>query len=73
MEPHQDELRDDLLDGAEAISKFYGWKLRRTYYLLERGLIPSFKIGKKWCARRSTSTAHIEKLESAVTSNTQAA
>ena len=65
MENGQKDLSDDMLEGAEAISEFFGWKLRRTYYLLERGLVPCFKVGKIWCARRSTLTAHIEKLESA--------
>ena len=72
MKTDHEDLSDDLLSGAEAIAEFYGWKLRRTYYLLEQGQIPAFKVGKIWCARRSTLTAHIEKLES-MASNTRAA
>ena len=64
MKTDHEDLCDDMLSGAEAIARFYGWKLRRTYYLLEQGAIPCFKVGKIWHARRSTSTANIEKLES---------
>jgi hypothetical protein len=58
-----DGLAEDLLDGMPAIAKFYGCTERRGYYLAENKLIPAFKVGEKWCARKSTLKAHIEKLE----------
>lgn len=57
------KLADDLLDGAEEISRFTGWSKRRVFYLLEQGQLPGFKVGSKWCARRSTLTDHITRLE----------
>lgn len=57
------KLADDLLDGADEISRFTGWSKRRVFYLLEQGQLPGFKVGSKWCARRSTLTDHIARLE----------
>jgi excisionase family DNA binding protein len=57
------KLADDLLDGADEIARFTGWSKRRVFYLLEQKQLPAFKVGNKWCARRSTLTEHIQKLE----------
>jgi hypothetical protein len=57
-------LADDLLDGAAAIAEFTGWSERRVFYLAETKQLPCFKVGSKWCARRSTLREYIEKLES---------
>ena len=57
------DLATDLLDGMPAIAKFYGCSERRGYYLAENKLIPAFKVGEKWCARKSTLRAHIDNLE----------
>ena len=59
----ESELAADLLDGMPAIARFYGCTERRGYYLAENKLIPAFKVGEKWCARKSTLRTHIEKLE----------
>ena len=59
------DLAADLLDGMPAIAKFYGCTERRGYYLVENKLIPAFKVGDKWCARKSTLRSHVEKLEAA--------
>jgi hypothetical protein len=56
-------LSDDLLDGAERIAEYTGWPRRRVFYLLEKGLIPAFKIGNRWTARKSRLRQHIEELE----------
>ena len=57
-------MADDLLQGIEAISRFTGIKPRRLYYLAESGLLPGvFKLGGRWCARRSTLTKVIGRLE----------
>jgi hypothetical protein len=58
----------DLLDGMPAIARFYGCTERRGYYLAENKLIPAFKVGDKWCARKSTLRRHIENLEAAAAS-----
>ena len=45
-------LSDDLLWGAEAISKFIGVNRRRTFYYLESGSLPGVKVGGVWVASR---------------------
>ena len=47
-------LNEDLLTGVAAIAEFRGESVRRTYYLLEKKLIPGFKMGNLWNARKST-------------------
>ena len=61
------DLADDRLSGAQEIAEFLGESLRRTFYLLEKSQIPAFKLGGRWCARKSTLLAHIEKLEAEAT------
>ena len=56
-------LADDLLEGAAAIATFAGVSTRRVFYLAETKKLPVFKIGNRWCARKSTLVAHIAKLE----------
>ena len=56
-------IAEDLLDGAEEIAQFTGWELRRVYYLLEKKLIPAFKVGNRWTARKSRLKRYIEELE----------
>jgi hypothetical protein len=56
-------LADDLLEGVAAISAFTGFKPRRIFYLAEGGRLPLFKIGSRWCARKSTLTNFIARLE----------
>ncbi|GAB4240838.1 MAG: hypothetical protein Kow0032_28690 [Methyloligellaceae bacterium] len=46
-------LADDLLKGVPEIARYTGDSERRVYHLAERGLIPAFKIGAKWHARKS--------------------
>ena len=60
----KENLSNDLMEGVPAIADFYGAKERRVYYLLERGQIPAFKVGNRWCARKSTLLKHIAALES---------
>lgn len=62
----KEDLADDLLTGVEAIAAFTGLTKREIYHLAPKGKLPVFKVGdRKWCARRSTLKAHIEKLEAA--------
>ncbi len=58
-------LASDLLQGAAEIGDFLGFELPRTFRLLEKGDLPAFKLRGKWCARKSTLIARIEKLEAA--------
>ena len=57
------ELSTDMLKGVSAIAEWRGDNERRTYYLLEKKLIPGFKIGSVWHARKSTMLADIERRE----------
>ena len=59
----KEDLATDLLDGVPAIANFGGWTTRRAYYLVENKLIPAFKLGNKWAARKSTLRRHCERLE----------
>ena len=58
-------LAEDLLTGAAEIGVFVGADTRRTFYLLEHKLIPAFKIGRIWQARKSRIRAHYAALEEA--------
>ncbi len=54
LENSSQNLADDLLHGVKQIGDYVGENdPRRVYYLLERGLIPGFKIGRLWKARKS--------------------
>ncbi len=55
----------DLLTGAEEIAEFLNCNTRRAFHLLEKGILPGFKLGKRWCARRSTLTRFFEEREQA--------
>lgn len=52
-----DTLADDLLEGAQEIQNFlFGSRgnRRKTYYLIESKQIPTFRIGNRIYARKST-------------------
>jgi excisionase family DNA binding protein len=53
----------DLLYGANAIADFLGVRRSVVYHLIETKRLPSFKVGKVVCARRSTVTAAFERME----------
>ncbi len=53
----------DLLHGAREIGAFLKTNPRKTYYLLETGALPAFKLGNQWCARKSTLLAYFAQLE----------
>ena len=59
-------LSDDLLTGAREISLFiYGTEddRRKVYYLSESGILPTFRMGRIICARRSSILKRMEKME----------
>ena len=41
------DLAEDLLDGADEIAAFLGWKPRRVFYAVEREQIPVTRSGKR--------------------------
>jgi hypothetical protein len=52
-------LRDDILWGADAIADEIGRPVGDVYYLLQRGMLPATKTGKKtWTTTRSKLRAH---------------
>jgi hypothetical protein len=61
--PADSSLAADLLEGGEAIAAFTGIDAPRVFYLCERGYLPVFKIGIRWCALKS-------ELRAALTSRT---
>lgn len=50
---------DDLLYGVPAIADAFGWKARQVYHLKEAHGLPTFKIGRVVCAKRSAIAAWI--------------
>lgn len=57
-------LADDLLEGADAIAAFLGWKPRRVYHVAEKGCLPIHKVvGLGLVARKSTLRAAFEQLD----------
>jgi hypothetical protein len=53
----------DLLYGIPKIAEFLGIKPRQAVHLIETKRITYFKMGKVVCARRSTLTEQMERLE----------
>jgi hypothetical protein len=65
--PEGGSLSRDLLLGAEPIcNHIYGEvdeeKLRRTYYLLGRGVIPAGKLGAQWIGSKSAINDHLRRV-----------
>jgi hypothetical protein len=51
--PADSSLAADLLEGGTAIAEFIGISEPRVFYLCERGYLPVFKVGSRWCALKS--------------------
>ena len=45
--PEAAPLATDLLWGVDSIAKFTGLPLRKTYYFIQRGKLPTRKLGPK--------------------------
>ncbi len=67
VNPLNDDLADDLLEGADEIAAFMGWNRRRVFYAAERKLIPIFRVGNRLSARKSSLRRRIEDLEQRAT------
>ena len=49
--------RSDLLHGVKAIAAFLNMGARVAQHRIDKGEVPTFKLGKNICARRSTLNA----------------
>ena len=58
------ETGPDLLYGMPAIAEFIGLSTAQAKHLARGHLLPTFKLGKRVCARRSTLTAWLAECES---------
>jgi hypothetical protein len=54
---------DDVLRGARKIADYIGEPERRTNYLLERGMLPAYQIGRLWHMSKKTHEAFRARLE----------
>ncbi len=63
----ENDLADDLLEGADEIAAFMGpkWNRRRVFYAAERKYLPIFRFGNRLSARKSSLRKRIEDLEQA--------
>lgn len=59
------EIETDLLYGVEQIAEHLKMTRRQVYHLHDQGHLPTFKIGGKVCARRSTLAKHFSAQEAA--------
>ncbi|GJD58365.1 hypothetical protein MTDSW087_05374 [Methylobacterium dankookense] len=53
----------DLLYGMPEIAAFLGLKTPQARHLADKGTIPTFKVGKLTCARRTSLTKWLADLE----------
>lgn len=51
---------DDLLYGVPAIAEAFRWRARQVYHLKDKHGLPTFKMGKIVCAKRSAIRAWID-------------
>lgn len=58
-------LAADILQGADAIAAWTGFKRRTIYHSVAAGHLPTFRMGDIICARKSTLTKWIEAQEQA--------
>jgi hypothetical protein len=54
-----DPMMDDVLDGTAAIAAFLGWSKPKTFYRLQRKMIPAEKHGKdNWFSTKTRLRQH---------------
>lgn len=63
MNDNNPQADSDLLVGLDQIGQHLGMTFNQAKHRAASGDIPTFKIGKTVCARRSTLKAHFDKLE----------
>lgn len=54
---------NDLLHGVPAIAAHLNMKAKAVYHMHDQGKLPTFRMGRTVCARKSTLAAHFAKLE----------
>lgn len=59
------KIADDLIEGMPSIAAYLGISERRAYHLAQNRLLPLFKTGNVWGARKSTLRRHYERMEQA--------
>ncbi len=59
------EAQSDLLHGVQAIALHLSMTRKQVYHLHERSQLPTFKMGRTVCARRSTLAKHFAAQEAA--------
>jgi hypothetical protein len=55
-------IADDLLSGCPEIGAYIGKSPRETLWAIERGWIPAWREGHKWCALKSALRKHYAEL-----------
>lgn len=55
----------DVLTGCEAIARHLEWTVRQVKHRVATGELPTFRIGRTVCARRSTLAKHFAAQEAA--------
>jgi hypothetical protein len=55
-------IADDRLEGCPEIGAFIGKSARETLWAIERGRIPAWREGHKWCALKSALRKHYAEL-----------
>ena len=66
------DLKDEMLYGIPAIASAIGLTDRQVRWLIHSAQLPSFKIGRRVCSRRSSLAAWIEAREGAGRAETKA-
>ena len=56
-------LSDDMLKGAARIAAFTGFEPREIYRFHDTGALPTFKVGRHICARKSELEARLRGLQ----------
>lgn len=59
----KDEAESDLLRGYQAIGQHLGMSARQAKHQAKLGTIPTFKMGRIVCARRSSLSSRFAQLE----------
>ncbi|MBY3306178.1 helix-turn-helix domain-containing protein [Rhizobium laguerreae] len=65
QKPANDNLADDVLEGAVEIAAFLKLKSRQVYTAISAGHLPHYRIGSNLFARKSTLLAWIASQEGA--------
>lgn len=58
-----DPERSDLLHGVAAIADYLNMRRRVAQHRIDKGEVPTFRLGKNVCARRSTLNAWLAECE----------